>query len=537
VIASPLAIGITCSTAPKASAQAPAADPSLQVGIVQRFGDRDKDILILKAQPGDLLTLRFKDTFDNSKEKTLTTPELKLEITMQPVNPPELYERVIFSEHRSFETAEEKAQQWKAKGIEVELAQPDRWQVWAKRETYSTPLLRRLLLQSLDPQDASRIRLESKTLKAVARPVWTINGKRFSSDIIDISAGRGVVNIDREKDNVPNRAYAGTFRLQPNAYRNYSLVNFVGVETYLRGVVPNEIGGTAAASVLQAQAILARTYVLRNLRRFEADNYQICATTQCQVYYGLSGAVDTTDKAIAATRGLVLTYRNELIDALYFSTSGGVTAGFEDVWRGQARPYLRSVLDAPQPVWNLGTRSLTDEANLRAFIDQKQGFNETGTNMFRWRYETPIATVVKELRDYLTSIQHPLAGFKTIQSIQVVGRAASGRIQEMVVVTDAGKIELHKDDILNAFEAPASTFFYVDPVLEANRTVKAFAFVGGGFGHGVGMSQVGSYNLGRLGWSSPQILSFYYPGAQLQPFSNSLTLWRDPSESREAANR
>jgi SpoIID/LytB domain protein len=102
-------------------------------------------------------------------------------------------------------------------------------------------------------------------------------------------------------------------------------------------------------------------------------------------------------------------------------------------------------------------------------------------------------------------------------------------VQKMVVQTDLGAVELEKDDILNAFYAPNSTLFYLDPIYAANKVLKGYAFVGGGLGHGVGLSQTGSYRLGRLGWTSQQILSFYYPGTQIQPISQALTFWRAPS--------
>jgi SpoIID/LytB domain protein len=505
-----------------------AADVTLQVGIVQRFGDKAKDVMTLKAAPGDRITLKFST---NGKPQTLTTSDLKLETVMQPLSQAQVEERVVFSTHRSFETAEDQAQQWRSQGIEVELAQPDRWQVWAKRETYNTPLLRRLLLQSLQAKGIQTARIESKIVRQVARPSWVLNGFRYTRDLVDISSGNGVIRIDREKDDQPSRVYAGSFRIQPNAYGNFTLVNFVPLETYLRGVVPHEIGGWAPQPVLESQAILARTYVLRNLRRFTTDNYQICATTQCQVYWGIDGAVASTDQAIAATRGLVLTYQNELVDALYSSTTGGVTAAFNDVWRGWERPYLKSFVDSVNNTWDLNTRTLADEKNLRAFISLKKGFNEEGTEMFRWRYENTIAQMNQDLQKYLKSIQHPLTNFGTIQQVQVTQRSTAGRVLKMTVTTDRGRLDLEKDDILNAFYAPISTLFYLDPIYGPNKVLKGYAFVGGGMGHAVGLSQVGSYHLGKLGWTSDRILGFYFPGTQLQPISNSITLWRDRSIS------
>jgi SpoIID/LytB domain protein len=522
--------GLTCLVgfATPAIAQ---QDVGIQVGIVQRFGDRAKDTLTLKANPGDRLTIQFNT---NGKPETLTAQELKLEIAMQPLAQPITDERVIFSTHRSFESAEDQAQEWRKQGIEVEIAQPERWQVWAKRDVYSTPLVRRLLLKSLQAKGIQTARIESRSIQEVPRPTWVINGYRYTRDVIDISSKSGVIQVDREKDDEPNRPYGGALRIQPNAYGNYTLVNFVGIETYLRGVVPHEIGTWAPQPVLEAQAVLARTYALRNVRRFTIDNYQLCATTQCQVYHGLEGAAPSTDRAIAATRGLVLTHQNELVDAVYSSTSGGVTSSFNDIWHGWERPYLRTVVDSVNSKWDLQNRSLANEQNFRAFIAQKKGFNEDGTDMFRWRYEVPMAQLNHELRDYLKAIRHPLANFKTIQNIKVLARSNGGRILKSAIVTDAGTIELEKDDIQTVFEAPASTLFHVDAWMD-KKQLKGFIFTGGGFGHGVGMSQVGSYNLGRLGWSSDRILSFYFPGTQLQPINNSITLWRDRSTEQTSA--
>jgi len=526
----PIVLGFTCLVGFVTDASAnPQQDIGLQVGIVQRFGDRAKDTLTLKANPGDRLTLRF-DT--DGKPQTLNAPEVKLETVMQPLPQPVVEERVVFSTHRSFETAEDQAQEWKAQGIEVEIAQPERWQVWAKRDVYNTPLLRRLLLKSLQAKGIQTARIESKVVREVPRPTWVLNGFRYTRDVVDISAGLGVIQVDREKDDTQNRPYAGSLRIQPNAYGNYTLVNSVGIETYLRGVVPHEIGTSAPQPVLEAQAVLARTYALRNVRRFVIDNYHLCATTQCQVYRGLDGAAPSTDRAIAATRGLVLTYQNELVDAVYFSTSGGVTAGFNDIWHGWERPYLGVVVDSVNPVWDLKTRNLSDERNLRAFINQKKGFNEDGADLFRWRYEVPLDQLNRELREYLKAVRHPLANFKTIRNIQITQRSNGGRILKSAILTDAGTIELEKDEIQTVFDAPASTLFYVDALIEKNKDLKGFIFTGGGFGHGVGLSQVGSYNLGRLGWSSDRILSFYFPNTQLQPINNSITLWRERSNQQ-----
>lgn len=516
-------VAVCLMTTPAKSQTAASQDTELKVGIVQRFGAKPNDRITLQAVTGDRLTFRLK-TGDHVK--TVASASAKLEIVMQPLPEAEVKERVVLSTHRSFESAEDSAEQWRSQGIPVEVAQPGRWQVWAKRDVYQTPLLRRLLLQSLQAKGVAA-HVDTKVLPKVPQASLVVGGYRYNRDELDISAGKGMIRVSQA--NEPSRLYGGRLRLQPNAHRSYTLVNNVPLEVYLRGVVPHEIGVGAPPPAIEAQAVLARTYALRNLRRFAVDNYELCADTQCQVYEGLSGTAEVTDRAIAATRGLVLTYQNELVDAVYSSTTGGVTAPFNDVWNGWERPYLRAVIDSVNNVWDLAQKPLADEKNFRAFIKQRKGFNEEGWELFRWRAESSMAELTQDLKNYLTGLKSPFANFKSIQQIQVTRRSAAGRVLQMKVKTDRGVIELEKDDILNAFYAPNSTLFYLDPIYATGKVLRGYAFVGGGFGHGVGLSQTGSYRLGKLGWTSQRILSFYFPGTQLQRISNSITFWRERS--------
>ena len=514
-------------TALAAVLPAQAQDVELQIGIIQRFGDRPRDTLTIKATPGDTLTVRIPE--GNGQTKVVTTDSLKLETIPQALPQPRVDAKLIFSTHRSFESAEEQAQYWRSRGIEVEFAQPNRWQVWAKRSTYKTPTVLQLLQQNLKTQGIQTARLETKTLTSIPRVTFTLGGAKYTRDRIDISSGKGVIQVRRDNDKEPNHTFAGTLKLQPNAYGNYSLVNLVALEAYLRGVVPYEIGTNAPAAAMQAQAIMARTYVLRNLRRFSIDNYQLCATTQCQVYFGITGATANTDNAIASTRSLVSTYNNELVDALYSSTTGGVTAPFNEVWRGAPRPYLVGKIDAITNVWDIQQRPLSDENNLRDFLKLKEGFNESGeSSYFRWRSDSTMSTLTQNIRKYLQSIGHPLAGFTQIQEIQVMERSSAGRVAKMGIQTELGIIVLEKDEILLAFEEPNSLLFYVDPLYDPSRKLKGYAFIGGGFGHAVGLSQYGSYHLGKNGYSYDRILNFYFPNSKIQPITSTLTYYHEP---------
>ncbi len=520
-------------------APAPAAqNPVIQVGIVQRFGENLQDRITLEALPGEQLTLNFATS---GQAQTVTASRVVLGLVPEPLAEATLGERVVLSNHRSFETAEYSAQQWRQRGIEPEIAQPGSWEVWAKRETYNTPLVRRLLVKNLQAQGFTEVVLDSQVMGQVPKAYFEANGYRYQRDSLDIRASGGRVKVTQPGDPPVTRVYGGTLRLQPNTYGTYTLVNSVPIETYLRGVVPHEIGPSAPVPAIQAQTVLARTYALRNLRRFAIDNYELCADTQCQVYRGLSGTVPAADQAIAATQGQVLTYQNELVDALYSSTTGGITAAFSDVWDGPDRPYLKPVVDSVYGLWDINQYPLNSEESVRRFIAIDKGFNEETWRLFRWRNESSLAEITQDLKGYLGRRQHPLAGLTQVKSIQVSERANSGRVQVIDIETDLGVVQLKKDEIVRVLTAPRSLLFYVEPMYQTPAAGAAttssspappltgYRFVGGGWGHGVGMSQTGSYRLGNLGWSYQRILQFYYPGTTLQPIGDNLTFWPEPA--------
>lgn len=534
-----MAIALTTAIA----APAPAAqNPVIQVGIVQRFGENLQDRITLEALPGEQLTLSFET---QGQPQTVTATRVVIGLTPEQLPEATLGERVVLSNHRSFETAEYSAQQWRDRGIEPEIAQPDSWEVWANRETYDNPLVRRLLVKNLQAQGFTEVFLNTELIDQIPRTYFEANGYRYGRDTLDIRASGGRVRVTQPGDPPVTRVYGGTLRVQPNTYGTYTLVNSVPIETYLRGVVPHEIGPSAPVPAIQAQTVLARTYALRNLRRFAIDDYQLCADTQCQVYRGLTGTAPVADQAIAATQGQVLTYQNELVDALYSSTTGGITAAFSDVWDGPDRPYLRPVVDTVNGLWDINRYPLSSEEAIRAFIAIDKGFNEDTWDLFRWRNESPLAEITQDLRTYLGRRQHPMAGLTEVRSLRVSERANSGRVQAIDIETDLGVVQLKKDEIVRVLTAPRSLLFYVEPMYQtpaaagssaatggaappASPQLKGYAFVGGGWGHGVGMSQTGSYRLGNLGWAYPRILQFYYPGTTLQPIGENLTFWREP---------
>ncbi len=493
------------------------SNPILKIGIVQRFGERPQDRLTIKAPAGGKLTLSFPNA-DGSGMQTITSDRLLLEVVPQPLAQPILEEKIVLSNHRSFENAAASAFHWNEKGIATEIAQPRRWQVWAKRDVYDSMLLRYLTFFNLRSQGNLTVQLDRRILPQRPIASWTVGDFRYNRDRLDISSSTGIIEVTYQRENkaeFSNRPYAGTLKLQPNAHQNFTLVNNVPLETYVRGVVPHEIGYNAPYAAVQAQAVLARTYVLASSHRFQVDNYELCADTQCQVYRGLENTTDVADRAIADTRGLVLTYNNRVIDALYSSTTGGITANYNDIWDGTPRPYLQSVLDLVNRPENQRSADISNDPNLKAFLGRQEGFNEVGWKNLRWRRTGTLDELQTSLKKFLRFSGDTTTNFNKITQMRVTERATSGRVLTLEVTTDNGKILVKKDEIIDAFDPPDSTFFRLEPIMQG-QTLTGYAFIGGGLGHGVGMSQTGSYNLARMGWSYERILNFYYTNTQLQ---------------------
>lgn len=504
-------LGLTAASEPVSKNQ----DIKLQIGIVQRFGAKPIAKLQLSPTKGDRLTLKFP--VGSQKQTLVTDKPIQLTTIMQTLNQPVVQEVLVLGDFRTFETAEDNANRWRSQGIEVEIAQPERWQVWAKRNTYSTPLIRRLLLQSIEKSGDKNPYLATNIQQQIPKITWVVNGKNYSPNHLEVTSGKDLIKVSTDEQLQEKRLYSGKMTLQPNAYGTYTLVNTVPLETYVRGVLPHEIGIDAPMAALEAQAIIARTYALKNVRRFAVDNYQLCADTHCQVYQGLSRVAKNTDQAIAATRGQILTYNNEMVDALYSSTTGGVTANFSDIWNGEDRPYLKPIIDAPNNnLWDLSRQNLADDQNFQKFINLKTGFNESTWDVFRWHKETDINKITKDLQKFLKAKKSPYSNFQKIAAMSIVERSTSGRILKLAVKTDIGVFTLHKDEVRSAFAAPVSTFFYIQPLNKGQKNIWGYAFIGGGLGHGVGLSQTGAQNLAKLGWSSSKILQFYYPGTQIK---------------------
>jgi stage II sporulation protein D len=154
---------------------------------------------------------------------------------------------------------------------------------------------------------------------------------------------------EAERLAVDANAYRGAIEVRPADGGGLTVVNVVGLQDYLKGVVPNELSPQLFPEVeaLKAQAVAARTYALRNRGQFTAQGYDLCATATCQVYRGVSSEHPLSSQAVDDTRGQVATYKGELINALYTSTCGGHTEDGANIF-DEGAPYLTGVACEPE---------------------------------------------------------------------------------------------------------------------------------------------------------------------------------------------
>ncbi|HEY9646146.1 MAG TPA: SpoIID/LytB domain-containing protein [Chroococcidiopsis sp.] len=354
------------------------------------------------------------------------------------------------------------------------------------------PALAELELRVAVEQDASQVRVGSSTPAVLRDPAGQVLGELPANSAIELSeeAGRitvgdwqaGAVWVEPDQDGlvyIGDNWYRGRV-LVVRTGSGLTAVNYVDLEQYLYSVVGGEMPTNWNLEALKSQAVAARSYVLYQRQSNANTVFDVGDTTRWQVYEGIKEEAPSTRAAVDQTRGQVLTYNGQIIEAVFHSSSGGRTENVEDVWSSPL-PYLRSVQDYDQiaPV-------------------------------YQWSETIP----ADRLRQLVT-------GVGNIISMVPEETTPNGRIVSMRVVGDAGTRTISGNDLRSALNL-RSTLFSVVPqmgnVASANGAVSlphSFQIVGRGFGHGLGMSQWGALGLAQQGYNYQQILTHYYTGAVL----------------------
>jgi stage II sporulation protein D len=299
---------------------------------------------------------------------------------------------------------------------------------------------------------------------------------------------------------VDGKLYRGVAELLPGS-GGLTVVNRVGVEAYLQGVVSAEMGRRASIeeAAIRAQAVVSRTYALRNLGRWREHGFDVSGTVADQVYGGLTIETAEGRAAVADTRGQVLTYNGALIEAFFYSTCGGRTADGAEVFHGAARPYLRSVADQ------------ADNGFVYCSISPRYRWHE------EWTTEALLATIQRNLP--------PVAGIRSDQisrvtDVRVAQRTASGRVDQLEFGLGGPVIRVNGAAIRQVLRPPSGELLrsnaFTLVASSEGGVVTRLTVDGMGSGHGVGFCQWGAVGRARAGQGFEQILKAYFPGTTLE---------------------
>jgi len=274
------------------------------------------------------------------------------------------------------------------------------------------------------------------------------------------------------------RPYRGLLELRRTASGRLTVINEVDLEEYLYGVLKMEVDPEWPAEALKAQAVAARTLALQSMGRFAAEGYDVRATTDTQVYGGISAEDPRTTAAVEDTRGEIMTYEGRPIFAAYHSDSGGYTESSELVWGGRY-PYLQAV---PDPY-------------------------STGAPNHEWIVRMDLPAFEERLRSAGRSANG-------VTGIEVVETTPSGRVGLVRITGTHGVVTVKGTDLRAIMGATLlrSTLFSVRITPDEQPLVE---FLGRGSGHGVGLSQWGARGMAAAGRTYKEILRYYYTSVEI----------------------
>ena len=356
------------------------------------------------------------------------------------------------------------------------------------------------------------------------------NSKYFKKGIIKIvpvneGAGIELLTVNRQ---CGNPIYKGTIEL--GLLEDKILVtNEISIEEYLYGVVPSEMPSNYGKTALMVQAVCARTYAYSQVLSESYKNYN--AHVDDSVNYQVYNNVESTNeaiKAVDATKGMIITYDNKPINALFFSTSCGATT-LADIWGNKNYPYIKSVFLSEEKGMDL-----SKEENFEKFIRTEADTFDKEYDLYRWSVSMKaeeISYSVNKMLPTIEGIGRTYIG--DVKDIEVIKRGKGGIIKCVKIKGSEGSVKvklqsnirklfdisgvklLNKDgEETGGFSMLPSGYFVVDKVVRDGELY--YEFIGGGFGHGVGMSQNATKTMAEKGMSYEEIISFFYKDVKLQ---------------------
>lgn len=305
-----------------------------------------------------------------------------------------------------------------------------------------------------------------------------------------------------------DREYWGSLELRLDRSGRLLVINHVEIERYLKGVVPAEISPSAPGAAQRAQAVASRGETFSKIAvRHPGEPYDYTATVQDQVYGGRTLETPSTNAAVDATRGQVLRSGDHIVEAVFSANCGGHTEDNDVVWASPPRSSLRGRADAPA---SEETPSPITEEEVEDFIlDPPRSYCwvEGWGNRYRWKRHFTVEEVSALVADL---------GVGRVTGLIPLGRGVSGRLRALRVVGEDGEAVIHKElPIRRKLGRLRSALFVVKPITGEGGRLEGFELAGAGWGHGVGLCQMGARGMARAGKGHQEILEHYYAGTHI----------------------
>ena len=343
----------------------------------------------------------------------------------------------------------------------------------------------------------------------------------------------GFMQVWPKQENSPyvfsanGKRYRGYLEIRRYSDSDLTLINILNIEQYLYGVVPAEIEADAPLEAVKAQAVAARTYTYRNLRKNDKWGFDLANTVEDQVYRGYDGERASANRAVDETKGKKMLYNGSLAHVYYFASSGGMTANIAEVW-GSEIPYLISVPDPYESetsshyIWE---KALTaEEIKSILFVSgveigdivsvSAEEYSPSGrVTALRITGTNGTITYYKKDTRFIFNLNSQKY---TIQSAgNVVVKASDGTLKTLALdgrtfVSSAGT------GVLSSGSAVIAVVGSGNRVHKVSMSSNTYVFNGRGWGHGVGMSQEGAKGFARQGYDYEQILKHYFTGITIE---------------------
>ena len=392
----------------------------------------------------------------------------------------------------------------------------------------------------------NKYRLENATTSQEVELPLSFQAENFEENDFDLTDV--VIGIQFHWERKEEQKFKGDLKII-DENEHLTAINILPIEEYLLSVISSEMKASSSFEFLKAHAVISRSWLLaqqekakrispdyNSCRRTEQEyirwydredhsHFDVCADDHCQRYQGISKAyTPRVQQAMEATTGEVLMFNQQICDARFYKCCGGVTEKFEHTWEPIVHPYLDKVVDSET---DLETGDLSQEEEARKWIlsspptfcnttdssilsEVLNDYDLETQHFFRWQevYTTEqLSALVKEKIDI---------DFGTISDIIPLERGVSGRLIRIKIIGSLRSMIIGKELVIRkAFSASHlySSAFVVDKVLDSEGD--KFVFHGAGWGHGVGLCQIGAAVMGAKGYSYKEILLHYFKGSEL----------------------